>query len=52
VWAGGCSHIPEEGNLHSHRRENLKSYNFGYIFGINYSDEFDGVKRTELRDTS
>jgi hypothetical protein len=23
---GGCSHIPEDGNLHSHRRENLKSY--------------------------
>jgi hypothetical protein len=26
VWAGGCRHIPQDGILHSHRRENLKSY--------------------------
>jgi hypothetical protein len=29
AWAGGRStrrHIPEDGILHSHRRENLKSY--------------------------
>jgi hypothetical protein len=24
-------HIPEDGNLHSHRRENLKSYNWIYV---------------------
>jgi hypothetical protein len=32
AWAGGCRHIPQDGILHSHRRENLKSYNV-YILG-------------------
>jgi hypothetical protein len=35
AWAGGCSHIPEDGILHSHRRENLRSYeqvnSFNYL---------------------
>jgi hypothetical protein len=26
AWADGCSHIPENGILHSHHRGNLKSY--------------------------
>jgi hypothetical protein len=26
AWTSGCSQIPEDGILHSHRRENLKSY--------------------------
>jgi hypothetical protein len=52
AWAGGCSHIPEDGILHRHRRENLKSYNFGYIFDVDYFDEFDRVKRTKLWEIS
>jgi hypothetical protein len=26
AWSRGCSHIPEDGILQSHSRENLKSY--------------------------
>jgi hypothetical protein len=36
AWAGGCKrstrrYNPEDGILHSHRRENLKSYKFNFI---------------------
>jgi hypothetical protein len=39
AWAGGCSHIPEDGILHSHHYENLKSYTADILFLVQ-----EGVK--------
>jgi hypothetical protein len=43
-----CSHIPEDGILHSHRRENLKSF----TFHVNISFRCGVLRRAPLPDSS
>jgi hypothetical protein len=37
------SYIPEDGILHSHRRENLRSYDFRSFFTVALSDDTEEV---------
>jgi hypothetical protein len=47
-----CSYNPEDSNLHTHRRENLKSYYVCYklSYKLSHDKDFTGYKLYQLSD--
>jgi hypothetical protein len=46
VLTRATHHIPEDGILHSNRRENLRSYSVCYVCVLLYCDVFDQRQRS------